>query len=66
MPRKNGREVYEEIRRIRPGVKTLFMSGYAADIFEKELIPDQGVNFISKPMSTTELLKKIRATLDHS
>ncbi len=64
MPRKNGREVYEAICRIRPGVKTLFMSGYAADILEKELIPDQGVSFISKPVSPAELLKKIRETLD--
>ncbi len=65
MPRKNGREVYEAICRIRPGVKTLFMSGYAADILEKELIPDQGVSFISKPVSPAALLKKIRETLDN-
>ncbi len=64
MPRKNGREVYEEALRIRPGIKTLFISGYAGDVFNKDVSPDAGLNFISKPAPPMELLKKIRETLD--
>jgi PAS domain S-box-containing protein len=64
MPRKNGKEAFEEIRRIRPDIKVLFMSGYAGDIFEKKNIPEQGLNLIPKPISPTEFLKKVRETLD--
>jgi CheY-like chemotaxis protein len=30
MPRQNGREAYEDIRKICPAVKTIFLSGYTA------------------------------------
>jgi CheY-like chemotaxis protein len=64
MPKKNGREVHEEALRIRPDIKTLFISGYAGDVLRKEDNPDARLNFIAKPVSPTELLKKIRETLD--
>jgi PAS domain S-box-containing protein len=64
MPKKNGREVREEALRMRPGIKTLFISGYAGDVFRKDAGPDAGLNFIAKPVSPTELLRKIRETLD--
>jgi PAS domain S-box-containing protein len=64
MPRKNGKAAYEEIRRIRPGIKALFMSGYSADIISKEGILEKGISFISKPVSPTELLLKVREVLD--
>jgi DNA-binding response OmpR family regulator len=64
MPRKNGREVYEEALRIRPDIKTLFMSGYAGDVFKEDINLDAGLNFIAKPAPPTELLRKIRETLD--
>jgi CheY-like chemotaxis protein len=63
MPRKNGREVYEEALRMRPDIKTLFISGYAGDVFKEDVSPDAGWNFIAKPVSPTELLRKIRETL---
>jgi hypothetical protein len=40
------------------------MSGYTADVFEKKSIPEQRLNLITKPVSPTELLKKVRTTLD--
>ncbi len=64
MPRKNGKAAYEEIRRIKPGIKALFMSGYSADMISKEGILEKGLNFISKPVSPTELLQKVREVLD--
>ena len=41
MPRKNGKEAYDEICGIRPDIKTIFMSGYAGDVFERKHI-DRG------------------------
>ena len=62
MPKKNGREVYEEIKKIKPGVKVLFTSGYPADHING--IIEKGTGFILKPISPIKLLIKIREILD--
>ncbi|HNX58375.1 MAG TPA: PAS domain S-box protein, partial [Spirochaetota bacterium] len=36
MPQKNGKEVFEEARRIKPGIKVLFTSGYPADLIARQ------------------------------
>ena len=64
MPKKNGKEVYEEIVKIKPDIKALFISGYASDIMHKQGIIDEGINFISKPVSPEALLRKVREVLD--
>jgi hypothetical protein len=63
MPNKNGREAYEEIKKIRPDIRALFMSGYPADIIHKHGIIDEGFAYIEKPASPTKLLRKIREAL---
>lgn len=62
MPGKNGKQVYEMIREIRPGIKSLFMSGYSFDILKDDSIEES--KFISKPVSPRELPKRIRHLLD--
>lgn len=64
MPKKNGKEVYDEICMDTPGIKTIFVSGYSADIIHKKRILEEGLHFISKPVSPGELLTKIREVLD--
>lgn len=64
MPRKNGKEAYDEIRKMRPDMKALFMSGYSGNIIHKKGILEEGINFILKPVSPKELLRKIREILD--
>ena len=64
MPRKNGREVYDEIRRLKEDVKVLFMSGYSADIMDNQMIRERGLNFMTKPIRPQELLVRIREILD--
>ena len=64
MPKKNGREVYEEIRRIRPEIKALFTSGYTKDIVLDKGIGDKEFDFIAKPLSPLSLLRKVREMLD--
>ena len=63
MPKKNGKEAYEEICRIKDNVPVLYSSGYTADIIHRKGILDPSVNFISKPVTPQELLSKIRETL---
>ena len=64
MPKKNGKEVYEEAKGLVPGIKALFASGYTADIVNKKGILDEGMDFLSKPVSPHELLRKVREVLD--
>ena len=63
MPKKNGKEAYDEINILSPEVKALFISGYTAEIVHKKGILDREINFISKPVSPNELLKKVREVL---
>jgi PAS domain S-box-containing protein len=64
MPKMNGKEAYEEVRKTSPGVKAIFTSGYTSDIMERKGILDNGVTFISKPIQPENLLSKIREVLD--
>ena len=64
MPKKNGKAVYEEIKRIKPDIKVLFTSGYSADFLHTKGVLESGIHLIKKPMTTDELLKKIRMVLD--
>ncbi|MGD0282917.1 MAG: PAS domain S-box protein, partial [Dissulfurispiraceae bacterium] len=64
MPRKSGKEAIDEIKRIKPDVKVLFTSGYTSDIINRKGILEEGINFISKPVTPHNLLAKIREILD--
>jgi PAS domain S-box-containing protein len=66
MPKKDGKEAYESISCIRPGVKALFMSGYSEDIIHKRGILQDGLNFVAKPVTPNTLLKKIREVFDQT
>ncbi len=66
LPKKNGKAVHEEMKKIAPSIRALFMSGYTADIIHKRGILELEVDFISKPASPPELLKKVREVLDRT
>lgn len=64
MPKKNGKEVYEEVRKTNPGIKVIFTSGYTGDVVIEKGVRDDTVDFIRKPLLPNELLMKVRAVLD--
>jgi len=64
MPEKNGKEAYYEIKKSRPEVKALFMSGYTDDILSSSRIPADNPVLIVKPFTQTRLLHMVRETLD--
>ncbi len=66
MPKKNGREAYEEMKQVTPDVNALFISGYTADIIQKKGILDKDFQFLSKPVSPRELIIKVREIIDQS
>jgi len=64
MPKKDGREVYDEMKRMRPDIKNLFLSGYTADVINSDEFSASGLSFISKSSTTEKILGKIREVLD--
>ena len=64
MPKKNGRQVYDEIKNVKPDIKALFTSGYPKDIIHKRGILNKRLNFVPKPLSPQDLLLKVREVLD--
>jgi len=64
MPGMNGREAYEEIKKTRPEIKAVFISGYTSDIIRSEKIIEEDLAFVSKPVFPDILLTKIREMLE--
>lgn len=64
MPKKPGKKVFEEISKINPDVKAIFMDGYSYDIEHKEKTHKKGSSHIFKPFMPTEIIGKIREVLD--
>jgi DNA-binding response OmpR family regulator len=66
MPKKSGKEAFQEIKVIHPKIKTIFVSGYPQDLLDFEGMEGQEVNCLQKPVRPTELLKKVREILDNT
>jgi PAS domain S-box-containing protein len=63
MPKMMGNEVAARVRRLRPDVPVLYMSGYAEPVLtENGTLPD-GVTLIEKPFTSQELLHRIHTFL---
>ncbi len=66
MPGMNGRELANRMSELRPGIQTLFMSGYTANVIVHQGVLDPDANFLQKPVGMAALCAKIRAMLDSS
>jgi DNA-binding response OmpR family regulator len=64
MPGMNGRHLAQRLLNDNPGMKVLFMSGYSADVLTNRGVLEEGMNFLSKPFSSDDLTRKVRAVLD--
>jgi two-component system, cell cycle sensor histidine kinase and response regulator CckA len=64
MPGLLGKELAEQLQARDPGLRVLFMSGYAQPILASRGTLDPGVMLIEKPFGKTELLTAIRHQLD--
>jgi DNA-binding response OmpR family regulator len=62
LPGKNGVELATELRRSRPGLRLLFVSGYSADVLDST--PLENVHFLPKPFGPEDLTRAVRAALD--
>ena len=64
MPEMNGRDLSDQLHALYPEIKSLFMSGYTADVIAHRGILDEGVHFIHKPFSIKDLAVKVREALN--
>jgi signal transduction histidine kinase/CheY-like chemotaxis protein len=60
LPGLNGRQLAEIARQYRPGLKVLFMTGYAEKAVEKQHFLDDATDMIAKPFTIDALANKIR------
>lgn len=63
MPELSGAELRDRIQAVRPGLRVLFISGYASDVVAHHGIKDEGANFIRKPFTMNELAKAVQNIL---
>lgn len=67
MPEVKGPELFERFAQRRPGLKVLYMSGYADDeVFTSKRMSDLDEAFLHKPFDAGTLAEKVRFILDRS
>ena len=63
MPQMNGRDLARTMLSLYPQLKSLFMSGYTADLIAHHGVLDENAHFIEKPFTLHSLAAKLRETL---
>jgi two-component system, cell cycle sensor histidine kinase and response regulator CckA len=64
MPKMNGRELSGRLRQIRPGLKVVYMSGYADEVLVDTCSSSPGMWFLQKPLRPETLATAVRIALD--
>ncbi len=64
MPEMNGRVLRDRIQAIRPGIRTLFASGYPDEVITSSGLVDPDAPFLQKPFTVRGLAEKVRSVLD--
>lgn len=63
MPEMDGLHLSQQLSAIRPGIKTIFISGYTEHAFQGKALFGKNTAFVSKPVTMQALLLKIRQLL---
>jgi nitrogen-specific signal transduction histidine kinase len=65
MPDLGGRDLADEVRQRRPGVKVLYMSGYTDDAVLRHGVSRASDPFLQKPFTLTALARIVRQVLEN-
>jgi len=66
MPQMNGRQLFERLAPMRPGLRCLYISGYTADVIADRGVLKEGTRFLGKPFTLDALARKVREVLDQA
>lgn len=64
MPEMGGRQLAKSLSLARPGLKVLYLSGYADDVVVRHGVSQADAAFLQKPFTIEALANKVRQTLD--
>jgi CheY-like chemotaxis protein len=64
MPHMLGKDVADRVRKLRPGIEVLYMSGYAQPVLASQGRLEPGVALVDKPFSEADLLAKAGQVLN--
>ncbi len=63
MPEMNGKALRKRIEKIKPGIKSLFISGYTPDVIVNQGIFENDIDFLPKPFTVNALITKVQEIL---
>jgi PAS domain S-box-containing protein len=64
LPKRSGAEVYGLMKKMKPDIKAVFVSGYRGDKIQGGSLSAENQEFMQKPFTPTAFMKKIREILD--
>jgi two-component system cell cycle sensor histidine kinase/response regulator CckA len=63
MPEMDGPTMLAAMRKQNPGLRIIFVSGYAEDAFEKSLPDNEQFAFLPKPFTLSQLVEAVKETM---
>ncbi|HVX66968.1 MAG TPA: PAS domain S-box protein [Bryobacteraceae bacterium] len=63
MPDLSGRDLADRVAELRPGMPTLFMSGYSDEVTTRQRVVEPGAAYLQKPFTPSALARKVRDVL---
>lgn len=64
MPYRHGKAAHDEIKRLRPDMKIIFMSGYPEYVLVEKGLSVSDIEYIPKPIRSAALIKKIQQVMN--
>lgn len=64
MPQMSGRTLVEELLKVQPTLKVLYMSGYPDNSILHHGVLPEATNYLGKPFTVADLTRKVREVLD--
>jgi two-component system cell cycle sensor histidine kinase/response regulator CckA len=64
MPQMGGKPAADRLRKARPGIQVLFISGYTENAIVRQGMLEKGVSYLQKPFSMAALIGAVREALD--
>jgi CheY-like chemotaxis protein len=66
MPMMSGRELWERLCKVRPGLRVVYMSGYSGTAIAHHGLLGEGIRLVEKPFSGAELTREVGQALEEA